>query len=257
MRTRSSSGACARRTSGSTSSSSGPRTGPDTRSRSRISGRCSPAPGRCCSPTRPPPPVRVGAFGRVGARRSALPAVFLALFADGVVRPGSSVLYPTVRHGPRDGRRVALTLRRRPRSRGDAGRARRAREARRARDLLRDRPMRSRRTREIARRVVAEGHELGNHSWRHSRWQSFSSLREQVAEIERGERAIAAIAGERRAAALPRAVRREEPAVRARPRARSGSRWWRGRCTAATRAPPTRRGSPRACCAGSAPATSC
>src|SRR5688572_1619442 len=39
-----------------------------------------------------------------------VPAVFLALFADGVVRAGSSVLYPTVRCGPRSGRRVALTF---------------------------------------------------------------------------------------------------------------------------------------------------
>ena len=36
--------------------------------------------------------------------------LFLALFADGVVRPGSSVLFPTVTHGPRDGNRVALTF---------------------------------------------------------------------------------------------------------------------------------------------------
>ena len=51
----------------------------------------------------------VGAFG-ASALSLGLPAVFLALFADGVGRPGSSVLYPTVTHGPRDGQRVALSF---------------------------------------------------------------------------------------------------------------------------------------------------
>jgi peptidoglycan/xylan/chitin deacetylase (PgdA/CDA1 family) len=48
---------------------------------------------------------------------------------------------------------------------------------------------------EIARRAIAEGHELGNHSWRHSGWQNFALPSQQLAEIERGERAIAAITG--------------------------------------------------------------
>ena len=53
-----------------------------------------------------------GAVGAFGASAAAIgvPAVFLLLFADGVIRPGSSVLYPTVRRGPRDGRRVALSF---------------------------------------------------------------------------------------------------------------------------------------------------
>jgi peptidoglycan/xylan/chitin deacetylase (PgdA/CDA1 family) len=51
---------------------------------------------------------------------------------------------------------------------------------------------------QLARRVLAEGHELANHSWHHARWQSFAGVREQIEEIERGERAIAHIAGDGR-----------------------------------------------------------
>src|SRR5262249_54492422 len=47
---------------------------------------------------------------------------------------------------------------------------------------------------ELAHRILAEGHELGNHSWRHSSWEPFSPPRAQIAEMERGERALAKIA---------------------------------------------------------------
>ncbi len=122
-----------------------------------------------------------------------LPAVFFALFADGVARSGSSVLYPTWKHGPRDRRRVALTF--------DDGPDPEVTPA--VLDALAAHGVRATffaigqaldAHPQIARRVAAEGHELGNHSWRHSRWGSFSGVREQVAEIERGERSIAAVA---------------------------------------------------------------
>ncbi len=137
-----------------------------------------------------------GAIRAFGASKLSigLPALFLALFADGVGRPGSSVLYPTWRHGPRNGRRVALSFDDGPDPEVtpvvlDAL----ARHGARATFFAIGRWLEAHP--QIARRVLAEGHELGNHSWKHSRWEGFSTPREQIAEIERGERAIAAIAG--------------------------------------------------------------
>src|SRR5262245_48457680 len=37
-------------------------------------------------------------------------ALFIAILTDGVARPGSNVLYPTVTHGSREGRDIALTF---------------------------------------------------------------------------------------------------------------------------------------------------
>jgi peptidoglycan/xylan/chitin deacetylase (PgdA/CDA1 family) len=126
-----------------------------------------------------------------------LPAAFLGLFGDGVGRPGSSVLYPTVRHGTRSGSRVALTFDDGPDpvvtpSVLDAL----ASDGARATFFAIGRSLEAHP--QIARRVLAEGHELANHSWHHARWQSFTGVREQVAEIERGERAIARLAGDGR-----------------------------------------------------------
>jgi peptidoglycan-N-acetylglucosamine deacetylase len=133
----------------------------------------------------------VSAFG-ASVLSISLPAVFLALFADGVARPGSSVLYPTVRHGPRDVPRIALTF--------DDGPDPEvtpavldvlARYGARATFFCVGRLVEAHPA--VARRIVAEGHELGNHSWRHSRWQPFASPRAQIAEMERAQRATAAI----------------------------------------------------------------
>ena len=135
----------------------------------------------------------VSAFGTT-ALSIGVPALFLALFADGVIRPGSSALYPTLRHGPRDGRRVALSF--------DDGPDPEVTPT--VLDALAEYGARATfftigqaldAHPQIARRLVAEGHELANHSWRHSRWASFAMPRRQRDEIERGERAIAAIAG--------------------------------------------------------------
>jgi len=135
----------------------------------------------------------VAAFG-ASAFAIGVPAVFLLFFADGVIRPGSSVLYPTVRRGPRDGRRVALSFDDGPDPEVtpavlDALKVHGARATFFAIGRAVDAHP------EVARRLVAEGHELANHSWRHSRWGSFTMPRRQRAEIERGERAVAAIAG--------------------------------------------------------------
>jgi peptidoglycan/xylan/chitin deacetylase (PgdA/CDA1 family) len=131
----------------------------------------------------------IAAFGANALTISA-PAVFLALFADGVGRAGSSVLYPTVRRGPRGSRRVALSFDDGPDPEvTPAVLDALANHGARATFFAIGRALEAHP--QLARRVVAEDHELGNHSWRHSRWQGFSSPRKQVAEVERGERAIA------------------------------------------------------------------
>jgi len=136
----------------------------------------------------------VGAFGFSALSLGIPSAGFLALMADGIARPGSSVFYPTVTHGPRDSSRVALSF--------DDGPDPEVTPA--VLDVLakhgahatffsigrslEEHP-------QLARRLVAEGHELGNHSWGHSRWQNFFGAGEQAREIERGAQAIAAVTG--------------------------------------------------------------
>ncbi|HET7922118.1 MAG TPA: polysaccharide deacetylase family protein [Gammaproteobacteria bacterium] len=124
-----------------------------------------------------------------------IPAVLLiALVTDGIARPGSGLFYPTLRHGARDSRWVALTFDDGPDPvvtpqvldvLAEAG----------ARatffvigEKLAAQP-------ELARRMVSEGHVLGNHSWRHSRWQNFRFPAWHAGEIRRGEQAIAAAGG--------------------------------------------------------------
>jgi peptidoglycan/xylan/chitin deacetylase (PgdA/CDA1 family) len=138
----------------------------------------------------------VGAFGFSGLTVGLPFAGFLTLLADGVARPGSSVLYPTVTRGPRDGGRVALTFDDGPDPEvtpsvldalaQDGAHATFFSIGR----SLEEHP-------QLARRVVAEGHELANHSWRHSRWQNFLGTGGHAREIDRAERAIAAVTGVR------------------------------------------------------------
>jgi peptidoglycan/xylan/chitin deacetylase (PgdA/CDA1 family) len=135
----------------------------------------------------------VGAFG-ASLLSIGLPGLLLARFADGVLRPGSSALYPTVRRGARGGRGVALSF--------DDGPDPEVTPA--VLDALGSHGARAtfftigralEAHPQIAQRAVAEGHELANHSWSHSRWGSFAMPDRQRIEIERGERAVAAIAG--------------------------------------------------------------
>jgi len=135
----------------------------------------------------------VGTFG-LSALSVGIPTVFLALFADGVFRAGSSILYPTATHGPRGSKRVALSFDDGPDPEvTPAVLDALARHGARATFFTIGQSLDAHPR--LARRLLSEGHELGNHSWRHSRWDSFRGVHEQAQEIERGERAIAATAG--------------------------------------------------------------
>lgn len=50
---------------------------------------------------------------------------------------------------------------------------------------------------QVTKRIVAEGHALGNHSWSHPEFHKLG-LDEQLAEIERGDRALQAFDGRER-----------------------------------------------------------
>lgn len=117
--------------------------------------------------------------------------LFVALIADGVFRPGSSLFFPTVTHGPRDRKQVALSFDDGPDSEVTPGVLDAlAKFGARATFFTIGRSLAAQP--QIAQRLIAEGHELGNHSWRHSRWQNFFGTGEQRREIERGAQAIAA-----------------------------------------------------------------
>jgi len=124
-----------------------------------------------------------------------VPAVFLVLLvAFGMALPGSSLFYPTITHGPRDNSRIALSFDDGPDpditplvldtlAQGNThatffviGK------------WLVAHP-------ELAKRIVTEGHVLGNHSWSHSRWQNFYFTKRHLQEIENCERAIQAANG--------------------------------------------------------------
>ncbi len=136
----------------------------------------------------------VGAVG-FSALSFGLPAgLFFALLADGIARPGSNVFYPTVTHGPRESRRVALSFDDGPDPEvTPAVLVALSKHSARATFFTIGQSLEAHP--QLARRIVAEGHEIGNHSWRHSRWQNFFGAGEQAREIERGAQAIAVVTG--------------------------------------------------------------
>lgn len=123
--------------------------------------------------------------------------VLLALVIDSIMRPSSNMFYPTVTHGPRASQCVALSFDDGP----DPQVTPRLLDVLAAHDAqatffvigraLAAHP-------ELGRRMVAEGHVLGNHSWQHSRLQNFRFRHWQDAEIEACEQAIDAVAGQAR-----------------------------------------------------------
>lgn len=138
----------------------------------------------------------VGWFGFSALTLGLPTALLIMLLADGIARPASGVLYPTLVHGPRNGNKIALSF--------DDGPDPAVTPA--VLDVLARYGAHASffvigqkldQSPELARRVLGEGHELGNHSWRHSRWQNFWAASTQAQEIRRGEQAVTAFTGGR------------------------------------------------------------
>ena len=121
-------------------------------------------------------------------------SLVLAVLTDGIFRPSSSVLYPTISHGPRDRPQVALTFDDGPDpevtpSILDALDAAGAR----ATFFVIGRHLD--RHRNIGARALGAGHELGNHSWMHSYFQNFYRAEQHESDVERSTRLIQQLSG--------------------------------------------------------------
>jgi len=121
-------------------------------------------------------------------------AAYLVVVVDGIARPGAAWLLPLTRHGPRGRPQIALTFDDGP----DPA------VTPRVLDLLRNHGARATffligRHAEahpaLVRRILAEGHELGNHSYGHSRLLNCFPTASLQREIERGETALRRVAG--------------------------------------------------------------
>ncbi len=121
-------------------------------------------------------------------------AAFLALVADGVARPQSQWLLPVITHGPRDRPRVALTYDDGPDPRFTPAVAA-ALEAQDARGTFFCIGRHLEAHRGIGEALHEAGHELGNHSYAHSRWLNFAGPRAMRAEVERGAQLIIELTG--------------------------------------------------------------
>jgi peptidoglycan/xylan/chitin deacetylase (PgdA/CDA1 family) len=119
-----------------------------------------------------------------------VPAGALALLlADGIFRPDSAILYPTLVRGRADRAQVALTFDDGPDPEVTPG----------VLDALADFQARAtffvigrhlERNAALGERMINDGHELGNHSWRHSHFQNFYPAAGHAKEIERCSRLI-------------------------------------------------------------------
>ena len=116
-------------------------------------------------------------------------AAFAAILADGVFRPSSGTFYPTLSRGPRTQPQVALTFDDGPDTEVTP----------RVLDTLNTYGARAtffmigkhlEHAMSIGARAVAEGHEIGNHSWAHSYLQNFFSVHSLLRDIERTESLI-------------------------------------------------------------------
>lgn len=119
------------------------------------------------------------------------------LMADGIFRPASSLLYPTLIRGRSDQPHVSLTF--------DDGPD--PEITPRLLDMLAEHQARAtffvigrqlEKSLAIGKRMLDEGHELGNHSWHHSRLQNFYSTAGHAAEMDRCSQLIKSVTGQAR-----------------------------------------------------------
>lgn len=121
--------------------------------------------------------------------------LLLAIAVDGVVRPGSNFFIPTVSHGPRGGNKVALSFDDGPDPQvTPAVLDELKRQGARATFFVIGESLAAQPA--LARRMVAEGHGVANHSWQHSYLQNFRLRAWQIEELSRAERAIVEVTGQ-------------------------------------------------------------
>ncbi len=124
-----------------------------------------------------------------------LPVTALMLtLADGVFRPASSVLVPTISRGPRSASAIALTFDDGPDPIGTPAVAALLEAAgQRATFFCMGKKLDA--DPDVARALLAAGHELGNHSYDHSYTLNFRGPAHMDAEITRGADAVRRITG--------------------------------------------------------------
>lgn len=131
-------------------------------------------------------------FGPSGLSLGLPLGAWALLAADGVFRPASQILYPTLVRGHTDRPDVALTF--------DDGPDPEITPA--VLDMLAEHQARASffvigryldRQRALGERMHREGHELGNHSWQHSHFQNFYNAEGHGVEIDRCSELIRSI----------------------------------------------------------------
>lgn len=125
-------------------------------------------------------------------------AALAGVIADGVFRPSSGIFYPTISRGSGARAEVALTFDDGP----DPEITPRvldvlAQHRARATFFMIGRHLAE--WHEVGTRALAEGHQIGNHSWQHAYTQNFFSQRAHLTDIERNEQLIRLLVGDDRA----------------------------------------------------------
>lgn len=126
-----------------------------------------------------------------------LPAcLFLLLVVDGIFRPGARWFLPVITRGCRDGKAIALTFDDGP----DPAVTPQILDLLKSRDAKATFFVIGRHVEahpELARRIVADGHELGNHTYAHSRMFNFWFAPQMRREIARANEVIERITRQR------------------------------------------------------------
>lgn len=149
-----------------------------------------------------PPTLLLLTFAVIWLDLPLIPAIIMGiavvlLLIDAIARPGSSVFHPTITRGPRHSNKVALTF--------DDGPDPSVTSE--VLDLLAAYNARAtffaigqsvEAHPALARRIRAEGHVLGNHSWQHARTQNFRFRRWHRTELARAEQALDNVGGTQR-----------------------------------------------------------